>query len=426
MQSLNKIYNSDNAKEKSQQEGDEDFQARQSGHSKRIEEMMYGNLLCDSPFYTMSEKDSFRKVSSDWHRFLHFKSAWKDGTTSALTRAEMEEQYVQEEFERWKKIRRADMRQELKKLLGKNAEFRGVQKFGLEAIMARKARVLIVMRTGGGKSLFFMIPALCSRDGVTIVVVPLNSLREDLQQRCTKAGISCTEWNGKRPSYWSRIVLVTPESAVTKAFGRFIDEKKMMRQLDRIVVDECHVVLDSTREWRPQIRQLIEMTEKGVQVVYLTATLPPKNEPEFYEVMGLKEGDVHRFRDSTTRKNVAYSVVEYTKEEEDEEIRRIVEKKKLQYPAPGQIIVYCKTVKQTQHLAEVLGCSAFYREVGSEEEKRVILHKLTSGKEQVFTATNALGLGIDAPTIRVVIHVGIREKMREYAQESGRAGRDGL
>jgi len=126
-------------------------------------------------------------------------------------------------------------------------EFRGLQKAGLEAIIARKSRVLIIMRTGGGKSLFFMILALCSRDGVMIVVVPLNSLREDLQQRCTDKGIRYTEWNGKRPPYRSQIVLVTPESAVTKAFSRFIDEKKMMRQLDRIVVDECHVVLDSTR-----------------------------------------------------------------------------------------------------------------------------------------------------------------------------------
>lgn len=68
----------------------------------------------------------------------------------------------------------------MKRLLGENAEFRGLQKAGLEAIIARKSRVLIIMRTGGGKSLFFMILALCSRDRVTIVVVPLNSLREDL------------------------------------------------------------------------------------------------------------------------------------------------------------------------------------------------------------------------------------------------------
>lgn len=62
--------------------------------------------------------------------------------------------------------------------------------------------------------------------------------------------------------------------------------------------------------------------------MYLLATLPPKNEPEFYEAIGTKEGDVHKFRDSTTRKNVTYSVVEYTKEEEEEEIKRIVEEKK--------------------------------------------------------------------------------------------------
>jgi len=208
---------------------------------------------------------------------------------------------------------------------------------------------------------------------------------------------------------------VTPESAVTKAFGRFINEKKTMRQLDRIVVDECHVVLDSTREWRPQIRQLVEMSKKDTQVVYLTATLPPKNEAEFFEVMGLREGEVQTFRDSTTRKNIGYSVVDYVREEEDEEVKRIVEEKKAAYPLPGKVIVYCKTVKQTQRLATVLGCSAFYREVGSDREKSRILQELIEGKERVFTATNALGLGIDVPTIRVVIHVGIREKMRDYA-----------
>ena len=156
------------------------------------------------------------------------------------------------------------------------------------------------------------------------------------------------------------------------------------------------------------------MTEKGVQVVYLTATLPPQDELRFYEIIGLVEENVRKFRDSTTRKNVAYSVIEYSKEEEEEEVKKIVEEKKAQYPSPGQIVVYCRTVKQTQGLAKVLGCSAFHRTVGNEEEKREILRRLTQGEEQVFTATNALGLGIDAPTIRVVIHVGVREKMRDY------------
>jgi len=235
------------------------------------------------------------------------------------------------------------------------------------------------MRTGGGKSLLFMLPAASSRDGVTVVIVPLCSLREDLKDRCDGAGISCAEWNGERPPHWASVVLVTPESAVTKAFSRFIDEKRTMRRLDRIVVDECHVVLDSSRQWRPQILQLTEMTEKETQLVYLTATLPPRNESEFYEAMGLDEREVTKFRDETTRKNVEYRVHEYEKGKEDEEVRELVEEKKRRYPMPGQIIVYCKEIKQAKRLAGVLGCSVYYREVGTAEAKRRILRRLTRG-----------------------------------------------
>lgn len=115
--------------------------------------------------------------------------------------------------------------------------------------------------------------------------------------------------------------------------------------------------------------------------MYLTATLPPKNKAEFFEVIGLKEGEVHTFRDSTTRKNISYSVVDYVKDEEDKEVKRIIDKKKAVYPLLGKIVVYYKTVKQTQRLATVLGCSAFYREVGSEREKSAILRELVEGKE---------------------------------------------
>ena len=93
--------------------------------------------------------------------------------------------------------------------------------------------------------------------------------------------------------------------------------------------------------------------------------------------MGLDKAKVRKFRDRTTRKNVAYSVIQYNKEEEEEEVRRIVEEKKAQYPSLGQIVVYCRTVTQTEGLAKVLGCSAFHRTVGNEEEKREILRRLT-------------------------------------------------
>ena len=105
---------------------------------------------------------------------------------------------------------------------------------------------------------------------------------------------------------------------------------------------------------------------------------------------------------------------------------KLVEEKKQQYPMPGQIIVYCDTVKKTKRLAAVLGCVCYHREAGSRAEKGEMVRQLTEGRQQVFTATNALGLGVDAPTIRVVIHVGVVRRLRDYGQESGRAGRDGL
>lgn len=164
------------------------------------------------------------------------------------------------------------------------------------------------------------------------------------------------------------------------------------------------------------------------QLVYLTATLRPQDEVEFSRLMGLpedKEG-CHWFRGSTRRHNVGYRVVLYDGKEEAELIERLVEEKKGQYPLPGQIVIYCSTVELTKELAKRLGCLCYYREVGDAEEKKAIVRQLCEGKEQVFTATNALGLGVDAPSIRVVIHVGVVRKLKDYAQESGRAGRDGL
>ena len=91
---------------------------------------------------------------------------------------------------------------------------------------------------------------------------------------------------------------------------------------------------------------------------------------------------------------------------------------------PGQIIVYCDTVAKTVRLAKLLDCVYYHRQVGSRGEKAELVRQLTEGRQQVFTATNALGLGVDAPTIQVVIHVGTVRKLRDYAQESRQAGQD--
>ena len=258
--------------------GRSDARAKQAGHSHETEEKVYGRALMESPFQTMAEREEFRRVSMDWHRVLGFSSAWEEGRVHPATRSQMVAQQEEEELRRWAVLANIDLIAQLKRLVGRpEATFQSVQEEGLKAIvMERRLRVLVIMATGSGKSMLFMLPAAVSPEGgVTIVIVPLTSLRADLKDRCDRLGIRCAEWDGRKPPYWASIVLVTPESAVTKAFGRFIDEKRTMRQLDRIVLDECHVLSESTVTWRPHFLKLTEMTEKGTQVVYLTATLPP-------------------------------------------------------------------------------------------------------------------------------------------------------
>ncbi|KAF2801297.1 uncharacterized protein BDZ99DRAFT_555513 [Mytilinidion resinicola] len=112
----------------------------------------------------------------------------KKGTRTAANRKEA----IKEEYQRWKIIRLVDIEQQLKALVGEKAEFQGVQRPALKAIIHYKSPVVAIIGTGGGKSVLFMLPALCST-GVTVVVMLLVSLQEDIKSRCNKAGISCVE-----------------------------------------------------------------------------------------------------------------------------------------------------------------------------------------------------------------------------------------
>ncbi|KAH7074973.1 P-loop containing nucleoside triphosphate hydrolase protein, partial [Paraphoma chrysanthemicola] len=317
-------------------------------------------------------------------------------------------------------MRLVDVDGELKRLLGEQATFRSVQKPAIQAIMQNKSPIVVIMGTGGGKSVLFMLRASVS-SGVTVVVVPLVALRFDMKERCEALGIASAEWDSQRPHESAQIMFVTPEAAVGEGFGHYINRQRAMGRLDRIVVDECHVVLDSLEGFRSRMLGLRGLTRAETQMVYLTATLRPSEEQQFIEVMGLPAKRACQwFRGSTTRKNIGYRVHGYETSEEEKEVVKL-----RKYPLPGQIIVYCGTVLRTVQMAEVLGAVCFHRGVGSAEEKKEIVRRLTGGQAQVFTATNALGLGVDAATIRAVVHIGTVRKMRHYAQESGRAGRDG-
>jgi superfamily II DNA helicase RecQ len=262
-----------------------DIRAQQASHERYIVETVHGLLINESPFTTASEKEQFHPVSNDWHRLLQFQSAHNRGRLEPGVERRIAAEREAAELRRYRQIRKVDIDVELMQFYGNaDAGFRGIQELALRAIIHRtEPFVLAIMLAGGGKSLLFMLPASASQDGVTPIIVPKVALRQDMCERSNEKWIPYAEWDRKRPLYHTRIVLATPESAVTAAFGRFVEEKKRAFQFERIVIDECYMILESTDQWRLKVRQLKEMAGKGVQVLYLTATLPPSEEAAFHE-----------------------------------------------------------------------------------------------------------------------------------------------
>jgi superfamily II DNA helicase RecQ len=136
-----------------------------------------------------------------------------------------------------------------------NMQFRGNQLVALQAVVRGHSPILQITGTGGGKSLTFMLPSYAMGDGTTVVIVPFVALEEDLRERCRTLNISCEIWS-QMEAQTASIILVTPESFVSKSFGEFLDRLLVRHELDRIVFDECHAVLDSSYEFRCDIRTI--------------------------------------------------------------------------------------------------------------------------------------------------------------------------
>jgi superfamily II DNA helicase RecQ len=226
-------------------------------------------------------------------------------------------------------------------------------------------------------------------------------------------------------------VLVTPESALSDDFMTFLNRKRILRQLDRIIIDECHIVLNDQTDFRPQMQQLGKLVAAKTQMVLLTATLPPCEEGRLFERMHFPPSSVSMFRTRTSRPNIAYGVWRPTMENQRPghnsqwvRIASVVRwiKDRIQRHSPGKVIVYASTVIQAKQMAQELACEAYFHD---QIDKSGILERFQSGQQGVIVATSALGMGLDISNIYCIIHLGRPRSLLEYGQESGHAGRDG-
>jgi superfamily II DNA helicase RecQ len=401
----------------------EDIFELQSAHSTHVGGMVYGREIEQGLGIPYMQSDAFRKASESWHRFLGL--GMLATTKGKSPMKEFDHVRQKARAQRFVCIQRVNLDDQLRKILQNDqATFSPNQQRAIKAIVRGDGPILQIMATGEGKSMSFILPAFASPKGVSIVIVPLVSLRDDLVRRCQECGIKTAVWHSNKPIDTPTIVLVTPESAITKQFREYINKLSARELLDRVFFDECHVVLDSTATFRPALQDLGDVLASiGVQLICLTGTLSPYDEGQFLSIMKLSRPQVHIFRSDTTRRNIRYGrqPVVWTKRNED--LQGILKEWLLKWPT-GKFIVYCQVIAEVEAVGKMFECHIYHSRMGDEQTKhRQLTEWINTG--QVIVATNALGMGLDVPNVRGVLHVGAPGKLRDYLQESGRAGRDG-
>jgi superfamily II DNA helicase RecQ len=404
----------------------------QATHSPHIAGMIYARDSMEMSGTTADKRKQFRAVSTDWHRFLGFESVHvrDEKTDLKRKRCQFESDADEEQIERRIRLRRMNASAELQRMMQKEVSFRSVQGKAMEAIQKGDSPIVAVMPTGSGKSVLFMLPAWVEPGGVSIVVVPLRALRKDMVHRCEQIGIQCAVWDGRNQPDSASIILVTPEKATSDEFGTFINRIRQTRRLDRIVIDECHVVLNDQLDFRKHLQELGKLAMAETQMVLLTATLPPTEEDRLCRRMYWFREEVRMIRASTVRRNIIYSVVDGgdTAAEKNDLLEQMVSEVLSDPQQPeGKVVVMCESKPKVEEIvkAGLFPCEMFHADL-PEETKEETLDDFRAGNVRVIVATGAFGMGIDIADIRLTVHVDNPRNMMDYGQASGRAGRDGL
>ena len=285
-----------------------------------------------------------------------------------------------------------------------------------------------LMPTGGGKSITFQVPAL-AQEGICIVITPLIALMKDQVQNLRKRGIKALAvYSGMtRQEILTalencifgdyKFLYISPERLDTEIFRTKLRSMKV----SMITVDESHCISQWGYDFRPAYLKIAEIREllPEVPVLALTATATPEVVTDIQARLKFREGNV--FRMSFERKNLAY-IVRKT-DNKTKELLYILQR------ISGSAIIYVRNRRRTKEITELLmneGITADFYHAGLDNAVKDLRQKRwQSGEVRVMVATNAFGMGIDKPDVRIVLHLDLPDSPEAYFQEAGRAGRDG-
>ncbi len=306
--------------------------------------------------------------------------------------------------------------------------FRGLQEAAVSQVMAG-GDALVLMPTGGGKSLCYQIPALC-RPGTALVISPLIALMDDQVAALRQLGVAAGALHSELPPDEARslgralddgaldLLYVSPERLLSP--GTL--ERLQRQRIALIAIDEAHCVSQWGHEFRPEFRELASLAQHfpGVPRMALTATADPRTREDILHALGMEEAAI--FAASFHRPNL--HIAAEPKSGETAQLLHLLARH------PGETgIVYCGSRAKVERVTASLAAKghpslAFHAGIPP-EQKRAALARFRSGEPIVMVATIAFGMGIDRPDVRFVVHLDMPDSPEAYYQQIGRAGRDG-
>ncbi|HUP45680.1 MAG TPA: DNA helicase RecQ [Thermoanaerobaculia bacterium] len=309
------------------------------------------------------------------------------------------------------------------------SSFRPLQEEAMSAVLGDHDS-LVVMPTGGGKSLCYQVPALL-RDGVTVVVSPLISLMKDQVDALIACGVSAAQMNSSQSSVELRaldkdlhdgkirLLFVSPERLALPGFRKSLRQARVAA----FAIDEAHCISHWGHDFRPEYRQLRTLREEFPNAGFhaYTATATEQVRRDIAQQLALRDPAV--LVGDFDRPNLTYRVLPRV-----DELKQLVEVLERHRGEAG--IVYCIRRRDVDGLSEQLrkrGYDALAYHAGlSQEERRTTQEAFAAERCDVVVATVAFGMGIDRSNVRFVVHMAMPKSIEHYQQETGRAGRDGL
>jgi superfamily II DNA or RNA helicase len=303
------------------------------------------------------------------------------------------------------------------------------QRQAMRVVLEGKRDAVVILRTGGGKSMLAIIPSLLEKNEATVLVLPLNSLLMDFQRRLTSMGVPFQTYdrnvNEGALNSKDNLILVTADKARSQGWREALAILNEKKPIKRTVFDECHVPLIAN-DYREALEDVYEIRSIAMQIICLSGTLPPSCISDLISAFGLVE-DTQVIRQCTNRGELIYILEKLPSSELMHRAIRIMEEEMQTWQNRDRGLVFVPTLSLGRLVANKKGWPFYHgnQETMTDEERRETYRAWVRGDSKIMLATSAFSTGNDYPHVRVVIHLNKPFEMLEFVQGQGRAGRDG-